>query len=200
MQTSPDIKAWLEDLLTLMQSEFAEFISHIPQNQKDVATHLKDWSPKDEMNHLVFWNSIFIFNVKARQNNQPILDPRNYLVMNDVGWFENKNKTWEETQQSITKVFDDISKLIASMSEDDLVDAEKFSLKYSAKPKPFIADMLYEVVDHPLHHILGMYEKFGNAKDAKAMLLRINDLLQRSEVAAFTSKSKTKVEKYLKTV
>ena len=36
------IKPWVTELVQLMQREFETFITHIPENKRAVATHLKE--------------------------------------------------------------------------------------------------------------------------------------------------------------
>lgn len=194
------IKPWVKELIQLMQKEIELFIARIPEDQRVVTTHLKNWSSKDEVNHLIFWNNVFIFNVQARQKNLPLLDPNNYLVMNDVAWFYGKGLTWKEIGNAIEKVFNEEQELVNSMSAEELTDGNTFTLGYTKSHKAFLEDFMYEIVDHPLHHMVGMYEKFGNKKNAKEMLLRINEFIQNPDVKKWTSKSRNKIAKYLKTL
>ena len=121
--------------------------------------------------------------------------------MNDVAWFYGKDLPWKDTKSSITKVVADLLALIASLSSEELVNEKIFSLGYEAKsPKPLIEDLLYEIVEHPLHHMMGMYNKFGNKKYAQEMLAGIDNFLQNPMVLSWTSKSCKKIAKYLKTV
>jgi hypothetical protein len=59
-----------------------------------------------------------------------------------------------------------------------------------------IRNLLYELIDHPTHHFVGLYQSFDTAA-LQAMLSRTTTLLSRRGIAKWTVTSRNKVKRYL---
>jgi Protein of unknown function (DUF1706) len=192
-----DIKQWTLEVIATSRTEFKMLMSMIPPKQREVVGQIKQWSAKDELSHLSFWLELFAKNTKARRKGKALIDTSDYLAMNDNASEERKDWTWSEVDTALTRALEEIEKQVKALSVDELTEAEMFTLEPQRKsPRPFIKSLLYDLIDHPLHHWVKLYKKYGHEAKAADMLGRVSLTLKRPGVSKWTTTSRSKIKKH----
>jgi hypothetical protein len=189
-----DIKQWTLEVISASRIEFQMFIKHIPTKERKVVGQLEAWSAKDEIAHLTFWLETFAKNLKNLRQGKPLTSTKNYLAMNDAAWEKRKDLSWSEVEEALAKAFADIEKQVGTLSIEELTDGKNFSLE--SWGRPLVKSLLYDLVDHPLHHFVKVYKKFGQDKKAAAMLERVALTLAQPGVAKWTTTTRGKIKKH----
>lgn len=196
---STDVKGFALAVTAAARAEFRTFIEHLPAEQRIAVGTLKHWSPKDEVAHLTYWIDVFVTNVQAQRDGRTLIDTRDYLAMNDRAWQARKDWTWAEIEAALERGLAEIEAQISELNADDLIDPQRFTLEAERKsPRPLLPSLLYELIDHPLHHFIGMIHKFGNASQAVALLTRIESVLKQPGISKWTATSRRKIQTYAK--
>lgn len=194
-----ELNHWLLDVLAVMRAEFSTLMSLFPDQQQTRMGTLEAWAPKDELAHLAFWLETFVTNLQNLQGHTPLIDTRDYLTMNNQAWMARKDWTWADIQHALAAVLAQVEIQIRRLSAEDLTDANRLTLEGDRKsPRPLVRSFLYELVDHPLHHVVGLYQRLGADSAAQmAMLLRVQSVLSKRGLAKWTATSRRKLQAYL---
>jgi hypothetical protein len=189
-----DLTQWSLQIISVSREEFQTFIGTIPAKEREVVGGLKAWSAKDEIAHLTFWLETFAKNIKSLRQDKPLISTKNYLAMNDSAWEKRKDLSWAEVEANLAKTLTDIDKQVKMLSVEELTNGKTFSLE--SWGRPLIKSLLYELVDHPLHHFVKLYKRFGQDRKAREMLKRITRTLIQPGVAKWTATSRSKIQKH----
>jgi hypothetical protein len=184
-------------LITAARHEFTTLIAALPPATRDAQGSLKDWSPKDEMAHLAYWIEIFVVQIQARRAGQPLMDTRDYLRRNDIAWAARKDQSWSEVEASLESALAALEGEIRAFSDDELVDAQRLTIEPHAKtPRPLLRNLIYEMIEHPLVHMVGIYRKIGDEAGLRAMLTRIEVPLKVRGFSRFAASALRKIKGY----
>jgi hypothetical protein len=188
------------DALTLIAAarhEFTTLIAALPPAARVAQGSLKDWSPKDEMAHLAYWIEVFVAQIQARRAGQPLMDTRDYLRRNDIAWAARKDQSWAEVEASLESALAALEGEIRAFSDDELVDAQRFTIEPDTKtPRPLLRNLIYEMIEHPLVHMVGIYRKIGDEVRLRAMLTRIETPLKARGFSRFAASARRKIKGY----
>ena len=185
-----DLKEWALELVQVSRLEFKHLIASIPAKQRDKAGELKKWSPKDELAHLAYWLEVFVGNIRAKRKGKPLTDTRDYLAMNDAAWEVRKGWSLEQIEAALEKVLGDLEKELKRFTLEELTDPAAFALE---RPRPFVRSLLYELIDHPMHHWAGLYRKLGKESKIGPMLGRILEAMSQRGIKRWTAGSRSKI-------
>jgi hypothetical protein len=192
-----DVKPWALSLISGVRTEFTMLMTQIPDEQRHLVGEMKQWSPKDEIAHLTYWIELFVANLQACRANRPLINTQNYLAMNDLAWVERSAWTWIEVEHALAQVLADLQIEIETLSSQALVDPQCFTLEPARKsPRPLLRNLLYEVIDHPLHHFVGLYDKFGNTAQKRVLLERTQQRLKWPGTSKWTETTRRKIRTY----
>jgi hypothetical protein len=189
-----DLTQWSLDVIAVSSQEFQAFIKSVPAKERKVIGQLKAWSAKDELAHLTFWLETFAKNLKNLRQGKPLISTKNYLAMNDAAWEKRKNLTWARVEEALANVFKDIEKQVKAFSVEELTNGKRFSLE--SWGRPLIKSLLYELIDHPLHHFVKLCKKLGQGQKAAEMLERVSSTLTRPGVSRWTATSRGKIKRH----
>lgn len=191
-----DIKLQTVALIAAAHAEFARLLAHIPEEQRQRAGKLKQWAPKDEIAHLAYWIDLLATNVQARRAGQPLIDTRDYRTMNDRAWAERKEWTWDEAEQAVTHGLKAVEQQVTALLAEDLVDPNHFTLEPERPaPRPLLHSLIYEVIEHPNHHFIGLYRKFGDEAAISALLDRSLQTLSQLGSARWSARTRRAAQK-----
>ena len=155
---------------------------------------LKNWSPKDQIAHLTYWIELFVSNIQACRKNLPLKATDDYLVMNDTAWNIRKDWSWNKIEDDVACVFSDLKGQIKDLTAEDLIDVHRFTLETNQEsPKPLLQSLLYELIDHPIHHFLIMYKAFGDEEGIKALLTRTQHMLSQMRESKWSTPTRDKI-------
>lgn len=188
-----DIKPWALGLIDLVCLEVATVLKHLPSSHKRAKGELKSWSAKDEIAHLAYWLELFSGNIKAARSGKPLTNTRDYLAQNDAAWRVRNPWTWAEVELAWNAALLELETQVKSLSAQQLTDAN--SLATDPK-RPLIRSLIYEVIDHPLHHLVGLYSKMGKPEQINPLLERCSIALRQRGTAKWTTSTKRKLGKW----
>jgi len=187
-----DKKQWFHDVTQLSRSEFEAVISAIPLEKLTAKGAVNRWSAKDVIAHLTFWLEVFAQNTAARIEGRTLIDTRDYESLNRSAWRERSNASWAGVKHALDDSLDAVKDHVEMLTADQLTNPGAFTLT----GKPFVKDFLYELIDHPLHHWVILYEKQSAQGDAIKMLARVESVLRRRGFGRWTSSSRKKIQSY----
>jgi hypothetical protein len=177
-----NVEQWSAALLEAAQDEFAKLVASVPARQRALPGELKRWSPKDEMAHLVYWLELYAAKLKALRAGREPEDVRNYQERNDAIWPLRRDWTWGEVEQAWQRALQQVAAEWARRSEPE--------------QRALLRSLIYELVDHPLHHYVRLYGKFRQPARGRAMLARTEVLLSRRGAARWTATPRRKLKRW----
>lgn len=175
-----DLTAWTSALLDAADREFTTLIACVPPNQRQRIGELKNWSPKDQMAHLVYWLELYAKNLQARREGREPEDIRNYQERNDAAWHERREWTWDHLAEAWQTALQAV--------------AAEFGRLPEPQQRAQMRSLIYELVDHPHHHYVRLYAKLGKPKQARALLARTEALLAQRGAARWTAATRRKLQ------
>lgn len=194
-----NIVQWSLDVIELARANVVFVMNDTPIIYREAIGGIHDWSPKDEFAHLAYWVDVFETNIRAFRTNKPLINTSDYLVMNDNAWITRKDWTWEYIEQEVLRVLAATKMQIAQLEVDDLINSTRFTVDpNNGKARPLLRSLLYELIDHPLHHFIGLYKKFGANAHTLALLANTSSILTQSGVSKWAISSRRKIQAYEK--
>jgi Protein of unknown function (DUF1706) len=192
-----DLQQWALMLIGASGKEFNTFIASLNPDQRGAIGNLHEWSPKDEIAHMSYWLEVCLGNLQARQNGQALIDTRDYLTLNDQAWEVRKDWTWNDIERVLEHTLNGIETQIKSLSSQDLTDPQRLSLEPDQKAtRPFLKSLIYELIDHPLHHLVGLYRKLKNEPLIAPMLERLLEAMEQPGVSKWSTTTCIKLRKH----
>jgi Protein of unknown function (DUF1706) len=191
-----DLQQWALMLIGASENEFNTLIASLNPDQRSAIGDLHKWSPKDEIAHLSYWLEVFLGNIQRCQNGQELIDTRDYLTLNDQAWEVRKDWTWNDVERVLERTLKGIEVQIKNLSSQDLTDPQRLSLEPDQKvPRPLLKSLIYELIDHPLHHFLGMHRKLQNEHLVAPMLERLLEVMEQPGVSKWSITTRNKLRK-----
>jgi hypothetical protein len=187
------VKGWALELIALTRSELQAFGARLEPEQRAAHGELRRWSVKDELGHLEFWVNTFSDNIAAKLEGRALKDIRDYQALNDQAWFERQRWTWTQLETALTETWARLETQVQALESAQFTDAAVFTLE---PPKPLVRTLLYEVVDHPLHHLVRLYLKTDQGQRVPDLLERVQGRLARRGMAVWARSSRAKLRKH----
>ena len=189
-----DVKQWAFAVVDCSSNEFNTLFARIPPKQRSVIGELKNWSPKDQIAHLLYWIELFVSNIQACRKSHPLIATDDYLAMNDATWHIRKDWSWSKIETDLACVFSDLKGQIKDLMAEDLIDVHRFTLEANQKsPKSLLESLLYELIDHPMHHFLIMYKEFADEEGIKALLTRTQHVMSQTRESKWSTPTRDKI-------
>lgn len=196
-RTRVDLQAWAVEIVNLLRQEYAVLAAQLAPSEREASGELWAWSTKDEIAHLAYWIALFATNIAAARADRPLTDTRPYLAMNDAAWHERAAWDWTTVEQALLRAIDAVAAQLATLSSDELRDAGRLTVEPAGgPPRPLIRSLLYELIDHPLHHFAGIYQRLGAAEPRVAMLARVAALVEQPGVRTLAGSTRAKLRSY----
>lgn len=192
-----DMKQWALALIDAARNEFGILMASIPQEQRNMVGELKQWSAKDEIAHLLYWIEVFSTNIEARRKGQPLTDISNYLAMNDAAWQARKDWTWANLETELARVLTNVETQLHDLHIEDLIDPQSFTLETVRKsPRPLLRNLIYELVEHPFHHFMGLYQRFSDKAQINSLIERTLHSLKQPGTSKWSATTRNKIRRY----
>lgn len=188
-----NLKPWALELVQLLRHEFRALVAGLSPQQRQEKGQMDRWSPKDELAHLAYWLEVFVANIRFRREGKPLTDVRDYLAMNDAAWEARQDWGLEQTEAAVRKVLTDLGEELERFTPEELTNPDRFTLEF---PRPFVRSLLYELVDHPVHHFAGLYRKLGKGSEVGPMLRRLLEVLGRRGAAGWSATTRKKIQRH----
>ncbi len=192
-----DTKTWALALVGTARHEFTTLIARIPLDQRNTVGMLKQWSSKDELAHLAYWIEVFAHNIQACHKGQSLIDTRDYLAMNDKAWQTRKDWAWADIETNLSGVLANVEQQIKELSNEDLTEPQRLTLEADRKsPRPLVRSLIYEVIDHPLHHFMGISKRLGDKAQTNAMLKRMLQVMSVPGTSKWSATTRNTIKRY----
>lgn len=193
-----EIKQWAFSIIDASSFEFDTLLTKLPQSQRDVVGELKKWSSKDQIAHLIYWIDLFVANMRACLKGFDVVSTANYLVMNDAAWQERKDWTWLDVKTNTAQMFSNLRTQIQEMRSEDLIDATRYSLeKTETGPKSLLQSLVYELIDHPTHHFVRMYQTFKDREGIDSLLVRMLQVTNQPSILIWSEITLKKIQELI---
>lgn len=186
---TPDrLHAWVEELLEALRFEIRALETILNSEQRNKQGHVDCWSPKDEIGHLAYWLGVFAHNLRAIRTGGRRIDTGPFLEMNRAAWARYRDLSWNEAVSKLDSAVDGIQRETRRLPSHPLV--------LPGMTRPWIRDLVYETVEHPMHHVANLYRKLDLLLWSPAMLARWGDVVKRRGMARWTVAARRKLERH----
>jgi len=188
-----DIHRWLDNVLQTSKHEFSVLESHIPSKLHEQKGEVNNWSAKDVVAHLTYWLEVFSYNIDARNDSKTLIDTHDYKVLNREAWKSRNALTWDQVQLDLDRAFANVQSQAHNLDANQLTDASSFSIGDRA----LIADFMYELIEHPMHHWMILYRKASADNLAVEMLARVQKGISQKGLMKWSLSARRKIRKHL---
>lgn len=190
-------QTWAGELVRVSRQEFSALGAQLPASEREAAGALHAWSTKDEIAHLAYWIELFALNIAAARSGHPLTDTGPYLAMNDAAWHERQDWSWATAEGALLNAITAVEAQLSTLGGEELTNAERLSVEPTRRPpRPLIRSLLYELIDHPLHHYAGIYHRLGASKACAEMVGRLTEVMEQPGVRTLAASTRTKLRRY----
>lgn len=160
------LKERLLALLKLAYEEEQKLYASLDENEKSATGKLEQWSAKDIMTHIAYWDEYVVRNITATLRGESP-DVRGDLdTINEGVFHTNKNNSWEDTLIRLERAYKSAIKCVGSVPDDKLIDTNTLPWQ-EGRPLWIIIDGNGCV--HPIIHLAEYY--FGRGDNNYAVKL-----------------------------
>ncbi|MDO9546525.1 MAG: ClbS/DfsB family four-helix bundle protein [Pelolinea sp.] len=153
------IKDALIAFLDLIKTEIASFEKTLSQQEKRLNGSLENWSAKDVLSHLVFWDNHFISQVSKARSGEKVPQVDDYLdQINDGIFIEHFDQSFSDAFNDLEKSCINATNLLQSFSADELNDKGLYDF---LNGRTLVDNSLGTFGWHITHHISDYYLKNG---------------------------------------
>ncbi len=179
-----------EKVLELVENTYADLmdlIAALSPQEKIAKGNLKQWSAKDLVTHLNFWERHFINQLEKLAEGGSIPNAGDYFnQVNDGVLYEHMDQTLEDALSEYKKIHTELHKKYDAFSAEALSDPKKFAW---LEGRPMSDRILGNSVWHPQSHIADFYIKRNQLQKAiqmqEALTEKLNDFPTWAPAAAY---------------
>jgi hypothetical protein len=191
-------KQWALSVIDASSFEFDTLMARIPPSQRAVVGELKKWSPKDQVAHLIYWIDLFAANLRACRGGFGVVSTADYLAMNDAAWPERKDWAWPDVETNLVRMFSDVRAQVQELNSEDLTDARRYSVETAETgPKPILQSLVYELIEHPIHHFVRIYRVFEDRVGVDSLLARAIQVTNQSDVLSWSEPTLKQIQELI---
>jgi len=184
-----DIHLYLDNVLQASKHEFIVLESHISPKMHDAKGEVDKWSAKDVFAHLTYWLDTFSYNIDAHTQSKTLINTDNYKELNREAWKLRNKLTWDKVRSDLDRAFTNIQTRVHSLTTEQLTDASSLSIS----DRPLVADYMYELIEHPMHHWMILYRKASAEEMAVEMLERIQEEVSQKGLMRWSLSARKKI-------
>lgn len=154
-----DRKKTLIRLLNYSRACLQEFADSIPENEHNVPGEPEHWTAKDHLAHIAHWQANFNHRLAKREKQPPQVtdvDKENLKVFHQY-----KDKSWLEVRKFLDETFQDFSRDLRLLSEEDL---QSSTLLPSISNRALWQSIIGLGIVHALSHLGMVYSERGDCK------------------------------------
>ena len=182
-----------QKILELVENTYADLmdlIAVLSPQEKIAKGNLKQWSAKDMVTHLNFWERHFINQLDKQAKGEKIPSSGDYLdQVNDGVLYEHMDQTLEDALSEYQIIHTELHKIYDGFSAEDLSDPKKFTW---LEGRPMSDRILGNSVWHPQSHIADFYIKHNQLE--KAIQMHIQGLVEDQIAIPNTNSSAEYIE------
>jgi hypothetical protein len=179
-----------QKILELVENTYADLmdlIAVLSPQEKIAKGNLKQWSARDMVTHLNFWERHFINQLNKQAKGEKIPSSGDYLdQVNDGVLYEHMDQTLEDALSEYQIIHTELHKIYDDFSAEDLSEPKKFTW---LEGRPMSDRILGNSVWHPQSHIADFYIKHGQLEKAmqmqEALTEKLNDFPTWAPTAAY---------------
>jgi hypothetical protein len=122
------------ELLNAVRSAFTELeavVAHIPENQLSVSGAGDDWTLKDTVAHIAFWQSSLVDRIEAALHHRPVdpppdISPAEVDRLNRQAVEASRARSWAEVHADLRRSLQSLLHLVESLPEEELFAPHRF--------------------------------------------------------------------------
>jgi hypothetical protein len=177
-------------ILELVENTYADLMDLVdtlsPQD-KTAKGDLKQWSAKDLVTHLNFWERHFINQLDKQSKGEKIPFAGDYFdQVNDGVLYEHMDQSLEDALSEYQIIHTELHKIYDGFSAEDLSDPKKYAW---LEEHPMSDRILGNSVFHPQTHIASFYVDHGKMEKAiqmqETLAEKLNDFPTWAPTAAY---------------
>jgi len=150
-----------EDLIELINISYGkqrEYLVTLTEEEKSAAGDVIDWSPKDVLAHIIYWNADMAGELagldQLDQSNGGLgVDHTNADV-----WQQYKDVTWPEIEDLLLQVQRDMLESLNDVDKEQLNDSQRYEW---TNGRPLWQRINFRCFYHPMQHIAELFAKRG---------------------------------------
>ena len=155
-----------EDLIKLINISYGkqrEYLATLTEEEKSAAGNIIDWSPKDVMAHIIYWNADMAGELADldhldKDDGRPGVDHTNADV-----WQQYRDVTWLEIEDLVLQVQHDLLESLKNVDEEQLNDSQRYEW---TNGRPLWQRINFRCFHHPMQHTAELVAKRGELERA----------------------------------
>lgn len=150
-----------------------ELLTQYPVDELEKSGKDDNWSVKDHMGHLAYWQEDFnrkLVKGDKSQKEIAVIDKENARI-----WQLFEQKPWKSIHTKLESAYSEIGQYLRLVSEDDLNSTE---ILHSQQHRALWKEILAATCVHPITHISQLYNEKGDRQRSVDLLKKIMDDLQ----------------------
>jgi hypothetical protein len=155
-----------EDLLKLINISYGkqrEYLADLTEEEKSAASDISDWSPKDVMAHIIYWNADMAGELAGLEHEDIGDGGLGVDHINADVWQQYKDVTWPEVEDLVLQVQRDLIESLKDVDEEQLNDSQRYEW---TNGRPLWQRINFRCFYHPLQHIAELVVKRGEVERA----------------------------------
>ena len=154
--------AVLEDLINTSYKEQKRYLVSMSDEARSAEGKVDDWSPKDVLAHIAFWDANVAKDLAEAESRQPS-DGEDYLKINDRVWEQHKDSPWADIEAIVDETHDKLLNNLRKLDEEALVDPDRFEW---LRGRALWRGVAFTSYYHALQHVAVLYADQGDLEYA----------------------------------
>jgi hypothetical protein len=163
------VQAVLLGLLESASSAQNAWIGELSAAERAAAGTPEQWSAKDMLAHVVFWQQVTIDRLAAAQRGEEPPMFGDFQPVNERVFEERRELPWEQVLADAERAYATLTEHVRAMDAQVLTDPQRFAW---TKGQALISGILANGFWHPIEHAAHYYVAHGAPEQASALLDR----------------------------
>lgn len=160
-----------------VRAELDAFANDLTPSEKARRGSLQQWSAKDTLVHLAFWEKHYIQVFEKGLAGKPVPSSGNYLdQINDGVLYEHLEQPFEEARAEETAAYHNFLHFYEQIPAQTLADPQELAY---LKNSTLLNRLLRSYAFHPVHHLSDYYVKNGQAGRANDLQKKLSEALSQ---------------------
>jgi tetratricopeptide (TPR) repeat protein len=166
MGTTP-VQAALLGLLERAYAAQNTWITGLSDAERTMLGTPEEWSAKDMLAHVVFWQQVTIERLEAALRGEEPRTFGDFQPVNERIFEERRGQSWAQVQADAERAYTELTGHVRAMDADVLTDTQRFAW---TNGQALSGSILGNGFSHPLEHVARFYLARGEAERASALL------------------------------
>ena len=159
-----------EELIKLIQVSYGkqrEYLATLTEEEKSAASDVANWSPKDVMAHIIYWNADMAGELAGLDQLDRADGDGTVDHINGDVWQQYKDVTWAEVKDLLDQVQYDLLESLKDLDVDQLNDNQRYLW---TNGRPLWQRINFGSFYHPMQHTAELIAKRGEIDQANDIM------------------------------